>query len=46
MGLGLCVVGVSILLGITLNSERIYLLYLPPGFLLFLTGQLLAKQKP
>lgn len=45
MGLGLCVVGVSILLGLTLNSERIYAIYLPPGLLLFVAGHMLAKGK-
>jgi hypothetical protein len=45
MGLGICIVGVAILLGIWLNSERIYAYYLPPGFLLFVLGQYLTKKK-
>lgn len=45
MGLGICIVGVAIILGISLNSERVYAYYCPPGFLLFLLGQYLTKKK-
>ena len=48
MGLGICVMGVAILVGISFhsqgNSERIYALYCPPGFILFLVGQYLTKK--
>ncbi len=45
MGLGLCLVGVSVLLGISLNSERVYALYLPPALILYVIGHLLCKGK-
>ena len=45
MGLGLCIVGVGILLGISLNSERVYVIYVPPGALAFLVGQHLSRKK-
>lgn len=45
MGLGLCIVGVSILLGISLNSERVYVLYLPPALILYIVGHMLCKEK-
>jgi hypothetical protein len=45
MGLGICIVGVSILLGLSLNSEKVYVLYLPPGALIFLLGQWLTRKK-
>jgi hypothetical protein len=45
MGLGICVVGIGILLGVSLNSEKVYVLYVPPGGLLFLLGQWLSRKK-
>jgi len=45
MGLGICIVGVGILLGMSLNSEKVYVLYVPPGALLFLLGQWLTRKK-
>ncbi|HXX92141.1 MAG TPA: hypothetical protein VEN81_00815 [Planctomycetota bacterium] len=45
MGLGICIVGVSILLGISLNSEKVYALYLPPGAVLFFAGQWMTRRK-
>ena len=45
MGLGICIVGLSILVGISLNSEKVYVIYLPPGALLFFLGQYLSGRK-
>jgi hypothetical protein len=45
MGLGICFVGLAILLGLSLNSEKVYLLYVPPGFLFFIVGQWMTKKK-
>ena len=45
MGLGICIVGLSILLGLSLNSEKVYVIYVPPGGLLFLVGHLMTKKK-
>ena len=45
MGLGICIIGVAIILGISYNSERIYVIYCPPGFLAFLIGQWLTRKK-
>ena len=49
MGLGICIIGVAILVGISFhnqgNSERIYAYYCPPGFILFLIGHLLSNSK-
>lgn len=49
MGLGLCIVGVAIMVGVYFHSEghseRIYAIYCPPGFLLFLLGQYLTNRK-
>ena len=45
MGLGICIVGVAILLGLSLNSEKVYVVYVPTGGLLFIVGHLMTKKK-
>jgi hypothetical protein len=46
MGLGICVVGVGLLIGIQYDSLKAELAYLLSGLLLFSAGQLLTRKKP
>jgi hypothetical protein len=45
MGLGICVVGVGLLIGIQYDSLKAELAYLLAGLLLFSAGQLLTRKK-
>ena len=45
MGLGICVVGVGLIIGLSYNSLKAELAYLLAGLLLFSAGQLLARKK-
>ncbi len=45
MGLGICVVGVGLSIGLAYDSLRAELAYLLAGLLLFSAGQLLQRKK-
>jgi hypothetical protein len=45
MGLGICVVGVGLITGISYNNLKVELVYLISGLLLFFAGQLVTKKK-
>ena len=45
MGLGICVVGVGLIIGLSYNSLKAELAYLLAGLLLFSAGQLMARKK-
>jgi hypothetical protein len=45
MGLGICVVGVGLMVGLTYNNLKVESVYLLAGLLLFSAGQLLQRAK-
>lgn len=45
MGLGLCVVGVGLVIGLSYDSLKAELAYLIAGLLLFSAGQLLQRKR-
>jgi hypothetical protein len=45
MGVGICVVGVGLMIGIYYKSEKAELAYLLAGLLLFSAGNLIAKKR-
>jgi hypothetical protein len=45
MGLGICVVGVGLMVGLVYDSLKVELAYLLAGLLLFSAGQLFARRK-
>jgi hypothetical protein len=45
MGLGLCIVGLGLLLGLSYNNLRVELAYLVAGLLFFGAGRLLERRK-
>lgn len=44
MGLGICVVGVGLIIGLSYHSLKAELAYLVAGLLLFSAGQLLVRR--
>ena len=45
MGLGICVVGIGLLIGLSYDSLKAELAYLLSGLLLFSAGQLISRKK-
>ena len=45
MGLGICVVGVGLMLGIANNDQKIELIYLVAGLLFFSAGRLILPKQ-
>jgi hypothetical protein len=45
MGLGICVVGVGLMVGLTYNNLKVEAVYLLAGLLLFSAGQLLERAR-
>ncbi len=45
MGVGICIVGVGVMVGITYDNQKVELTYLLAGLLVFAGGQLLQGRK-
>jgi len=45
MGLGICIVGVGLMVGLSYNNLKVEATYLLAGLLVFCLGQLLQRRK-